>query len=173
MGDLNAKVGGDSSGNIVGRFGLGDTNARGDTRVEWCESWEQISINIYFRHHPRHFHKWENPGGRVRNQIDYITFNKRFRNSIRQLKTYPGADYGGGYHHIPVVVEMRVKLKRLKKNNRVRRDWNILRKDEAIQDLYAVQVSKRYTILNAREKEESIEKDWRVLQHALVGHLRI
>ena len=48
----------------------------------------------------------------------------------------------------------------------MRKDWSILRGDEAFQDCYAVEVSNRYAILSVNE--EGVEKDWRVLQ-ALVG----
>ena len=126
-------------------------------------------MNTCFRHHKRHLYTWKSPGDRVRNQIDYITINKRFRNSIRQVKTYPGADCAGGCDHVPVVVEMRVKLKKLKKNCKARKDWSILRRDEAMQNRYAVEVSNRYAILSANEEEEGVEKDWRVLQDAFVG----
>ena len=167
MGDLNAKVGESCSGNVVGSFGLGDRNARGDKWVGWCESWEQIIMNTCFRYHKRHLYSWKSPGDRVRNQIDYITINKRFRNSISQVKTYPGADCGGGCDHVPVVAEMRVKLKKLKKNSKVRKYWSISRRDEALHNRYAVEVSNRYAILSANE--EGVEKDWRMLQDALVG----
>ena len=40
IGDLNAKAGESCSGNVVGSFGLGDRNARGDKWLGWCESWE-------------------------------------------------------------------------------------------------------------------------------------
>ena len=87
-------------------------------------------MNTCFRHHKRHLYTWKSPGDRIRDQIDYITINKRFRNSISQVKTYPGADCGGGCDHVPVVAEMRVKLKKLKKNSKVRKDWRILRRDK-------------------------------------------
>ena len=48
----------------------------------------------------------------MRNQIDYITINKRFRNSILQVKGYHGAD--GGSDHVPIVTTLRMKLKMLK-----------------------------------------------------------
>ena len=98
-------------------------------------------MNTYFRHHPRHLYTWKSPGDRIRNQIDYITISKRFRNSIRQVKTYPRADCRGECDHVPVVAEMRLKLKKLKKIKNVRQDWHILRRDEEIQYRYAVEVS--------------------------------
>ena len=48
----------------------------------------------------------KSPGDGVRNQIDYITANKRFRNSILQVKGYPGAD--GGSDHVPIVATLRM-----------------------------------------------------------------
>ena len=103
VGDLNAKVGCGSSGEVVGNYGLGQRNERGDRWVEWCESWEQIIMNTFFRHHTRHLYTWKRPGDRVRNQIDYITVNRRFRNSISQVKTSPGADCGVGCDHTPLL----------------------------------------------------------------------
>ena len=51
MGDLNAKVGQGHSGSVVGDFGLGTRNERGDKWVEWCESWDQVVMKTWFRHH--------------------------------------------------------------------------------------------------------------------------
>ena len=61
-----------------------------------------------------------------------------------------------------MVPEMRVELTKLKTNNQGREDWSIFRRDDAIQDRYAVEVPNRYTIFSANEEEEGIEKDWRV-----------
>ena len=78
VGDLNAKVFRGRSVEVVGKYGLGQRNERGDRWVEWCESWGQIIMNTFFRHHPRHLYTWKSPGDRVRNQIDYITVNRIF-----------------------------------------------------------------------------------------------
>ena len=41
-----------------------------------------VSMNRWFPHHQRHLYTWKSPGDSVRNQIDYITMNKRFRNAV-------------------------------------------------------------------------------------------
>ena len=107
---------------MVGNFGLGERNERGDKWVEWCESWDQVIINTWFRSHARHLYTWKSLGDRARNQIDYVSINKRFRNSMTQVRTNPGADCGRGYDHIPVVAQMRVRVKKIKKKRRIRRD---------------------------------------------------
>ena len=45
-----------------------------------------------------------------RNQIDYIMFNERFRNCMKETTSYPGADMNSD--HNPVVVKINMKLKR-------------------------------------------------------------
>ena len=79
----NAKIGRGLEGGIVGPFGLGVRNGRGDRLYEW-----------WFKHHSRFLWTWKNPGDFYRNQIDFITINNRFKNSMTQVKTYPGADCG-------------------------------------------------------------------------------
>ena len=64
---------------------------------------------------------------------------------------------------------MRVKLKRMKKNKKVRKDWNILRREEEVGVQYAVEVSNKYGILWDEAEDEGVERCWRVLQDALVS----
>ena len=92
MGDLNVKVENERFDEVVGPCGLGDRNDRGERWIEWCMENKQIIENTWFRHYPRHLWTWKSPGDRSRSQIDYITINKRFRNALTQVKTYPGAD---------------------------------------------------------------------------------
>ncbi|XP_042877372.1 craniofacial development protein 2-like [Penaeus japonicus] len=110
MGDLNAKIGKGRYEDIVGNFGLGNRNERGDTWIEWCSVEKQVIANSFFQQHPRRLWTWKSPGGRIKNQIDYITINQRFRNSIIRCKTYPGADGGHGCDHVPVIATMKLRL---------------------------------------------------------------
>ena len=112
MGDLNAKIGEGREGEVVGPFGLGVRNEKGERLVEWCAEKGQVIENSFFSQHSKRLWIWENPGGQYKNQIDYVTINKRFRNAVTQCKTYPGADCGRRCDHTPVVAKIRVKLKK-------------------------------------------------------------
>ena len=92
MGDLNAKIGKGSFNQIVGPFGLGTRNDRGDKFLDWCVRNEQVITNTWFKQHPRRLYTWTSPGDRTRNQIDYVTINQRFRNSVKSSEKYPGVD---------------------------------------------------------------------------------
>ena len=105
-GDMNAKVGSeqDPLKEIAGGHGLGERNEWGDMLVEWCATHEQVTMNTLFQHHQPHLYTCKSPGDSVRNQIDYITINRRFRNSIHEVKGYPGYDRGSD--HVPIVATL-------------------------------------------------------------------
>ena len=145
MGELNAKVGGkqDPLQEIVGKHGLGERNDRGDLWVDWCVMPEQVIMNTWFQHHQRHLYTWKSQGDGVRNQIDYITMNKRFRNAITQAKGYPGADCG--CDHVPIVATMKVKLRTLKRKMAdVKLQLDLLTSDNEYSREYSQKVSEHF-----------------------------
>ena len=67
-------------------------------------------MNIFFEHPKRRLYTWKNPDDIVRNQIDFIMINSRFKNSFKDINTYPGADIDSD--HNPVVSKIEIKLKK-------------------------------------------------------------
>ena len=116
MGDFNAKVGNEADGKIVGKVGLGFRNGRGDILVEWCNEQGFCIVNTCFQQPKNKLWTWKSPDGVTKNQIDFILVPKRFRTSVINVKTYPGADCDSD--HVPVVAKFRLKLKRISKPNR-------------------------------------------------------
>jgi hypothetical protein len=51
-----------------------------------------IVTNIWFRKPKRKLRTWKAPGVRSRYQIDYTLVKHRFRNSVKDVHTLPGAD---------------------------------------------------------------------------------
>ena len=71
------------------------------------------------------------------NQIDYILCSQRWRSSIQSAKTRLGADYGSDHEFL--IVEFRLKLKKVGKNSRpFRYDLNQIPYD------YTVEVRNRF-----------------------------
>ncbi|XP_047469237.1 uncharacterized protein LOC125025306 [Penaeus chinensis] len=85
MGDFNAKVS-KQRGFAVGEYGLALRNERGNKLVDWCIANEQVITNTWFYHHPRRRWTWKSPGDNTRNQIDYRTISKRYRNAVRAIQ---------------------------------------------------------------------------------------
>lgn len=117
VGDMNAKVGRREVKGIVGKYGLEDRNDRGDRLVQFCQEQDLVITNTYFQLLPRRLYTWTSPRHKadhiIRNQIDYILVNKRFRNCVKSAKTYPGADIRSD--HNPVVAELVLNLKKMPK----------------------------------------------------------
>ena len=174
MGDLNAKVGNGREGEIVGDFGLGRRNERGDRWVEWCTEQTQVIMNTWFRKHVRHLYTWKSPGDQYRNQIDYITFNARFRNAVTDVRTYPGADAGVGCDHVPVVANIKLRLKKIEKpKTKRRRQWKEINENMELRCQFQQKIKDKYDMIKEEiEEQESeeheIEREWKALQRALV-----
>lgn len=80
---------------------------------EFYQDDNMVVTNTWYRLHKRRIYTWRGPGDNsahiVRNQIDHILINKRFRNYVNRVTTYPGADVGSD--HNPLVAGTKIKLK--------------------------------------------------------------
>src|SRR5215469_3621697 len=118
---------------------------------------KQIIGNKWFRPHPKHLWTWKSPGDRSRNQIDYITISKRFRNALTQVKTYPGANCYSD--HVPVIATIKLRLKRIVKKNIIpKRQLIALRKNEEIKTRYNVAVKNKYEAMKDEIEENIAEQ---------------
>ena len=79
------------------------------------------------------------PGDRYRNQIDYVTINRRFRNSVMRVKTFPSADCGSD--HVPVITTMKVRFRKLKESTaHIQRQTELLLKSATHQTQYRKEI---------------------------------
>lgn len=111
IGDFNAKVGTTvldvGLRNIVGHYGLGCRNSRGERLIQFAADNNFTIMNTVFKHHPRRLYTWTSPNGEHRNQIDYILIRARWRSSITNAHTLPGADIMSD-----LMSNMRIRLRR-------------------------------------------------------------
>ena len=165
MGDLNAKLGGEREEDVVGPFGLGHRNVRGDRLAEWCLENQQVVMNTWFRQPPRRTWTWMSPGDLTRNQIDYITINKRFRNAVTKARTYPGADCNSD--HVPVVIDMEVQLRKPKKSKMKPKINLKVLKEASVREVYSIYVRNKYDTLRDETESDSIERGFDNLKIAV------
>ncbi|XP_060521344.1 craniofacial development protein 2-like [Cylas formicarius] len=122
LGDFNAKVGRGRTGSVVGDWGLGERNNRGEGLVQYCEENNLMIANTWFKLPARRLYTWKSPQDNnyhvVRNQIDYIIINRRFRNYITKISTMPGADIASDHNSVCANIVLRLakpKRKSLRK----------------------------------------------------------
>ncbi|XP_076384113.1 uncharacterized protein LOC143261929 [Megalopta genalis] len=132
MDDFNAKVGQMVTHNITGNVGLGERNQR-----------------------ERRLYTWKSPqdgqqGRIVRNQIDYILINQRFRNNIKDVKTYLGVDINSNHNLICSRIE--IKLKKLTKPSKPNRICLDLLKNPQAQIITNIRPPKKRDSFNLHKK---------------------
>ncbi|KAJ2952534.1 hypothetical protein O0L34_g6852 [Tuta absoluta] len=172
LGDFNSKVGEGTVQDIVDGYGLGVRNDRGDRLVQFCQEEQLVVTNTYFKLPPRRLYTWTSPAHSpthiVRNQIDYILVSKRFRNSFKSVKTYPGADVGSDHNVLVAAVSIRLK-KLIPPKNRPGIDVSRLR-EEKIRELFHDQLNCNFQELQMCDTElsERPTKTWADLRDVLV-----
>ena len=175
MGDLNAKVDNEQHTNIIGKHGLGDGNERGERLIQFCERNNLVVTNTFFQHPPRKLYTWKSPGDVTRNQIDYVLISQRFKNSVKQAKTCPGADINSD--HNPVKVKVLIKLKRTRiTSNAEQLDLDMLKQD-GIRLMYNVAIKNTFEKLHQEQEEqypeviqhnnETVERHWTTVKNTL------
>ena len=112
MGDFNAVVGEDERKGVTGKYGLGKKNKRDEMLINFCERNDMLVTNSVFQHHKRRRYTWKMPGGGARYQIDYILVRNRFRNSVKDSRSYPGSDAHSD--HNLVMMKAHVRLKKIR-----------------------------------------------------------
>ena len=95
-------------------------NDNGERVINLCRRHGLFVTNTWYEQKPSARYTWWI--GQIKNQIDYILVDKRYRNGVPNSKSRPGADCDSD--HNPVIVTMKIRLQRVKKGkNEVR--WNM------------------------------------------------
>ena len=95
---------------MVGKFGLGKRNDRGEKLIEFCKS--QNLVNTWYEQEKRRRYTWKSPGDLRRYQIDYILVRQRYRNSVKSSWNYPGADVDSDHKLVAMLLKLKLKLKK-------------------------------------------------------------
>ena len=164
MGDWNAVVGEGRDEKEVGSFGLGKRNDRGEMMVEFCRRKKLMITNTWFEHCKRRRYTWKKPGDTGRYQLDYILVRQRYGNSVNNSRSYPGADIDSD--HNLVMVNVRIRLKKLQKVTRVKK-WRM----EGIEDKAAAFQKETQRILEGVEDGQrirSVDEEWNEFRNAVM-----
>ncbi|PNF28769.1 hypothetical protein B7P43_G06461 [Cryptotermes secundus] len=147
LGDWNSIVGDEPYQNIIRSHGLRRRNHRGQMLIDFCERNGLIVTNTWFKKPKRRIYTWKGPGDLRRHQLDYILVKHRFRNSVKVVKTLPGADIDSD--HNLLVAKFRTRLKKIIRFQKRRPRWDL-------EKLYAHRQSVQETL---EEKLSAIESE--------------
>uniref|UniRef100_A0A8D8UAM4 Craniofacial development protein 2 n=1 Tax=Cacopsylla melanoneura TaxID=428564 RepID=A0A8D8UAM4_9HEMI len=165
MGDWNSVVGEESTDGIVGKFGYGKRNERGERLIQFCKQKNLWIANTWFKHHKRRLYTWKRPGDTMRFQIDYILINDRFKNSIKNAKTYPGADVHTD--HTLLAAEVRTRLKHIKKKSTFKK-WNTEKLKTSEAEQYQSEIEEK--LMNIAP-QECVKEEWNIVKDTILESL--
>ena len=72
---------------MVGGYGLGSRNERGDLLIDWCRENSMVVANTWFRNHPKRLYTGRSPDDLTRNQYSVIKRIQKFQPSLQDLPT--------------------------------------------------------------------------------------
>ncbi|XP_060523267.1 craniofacial development protein 2-like [Cylas formicarius] len=83
---------------VVGEFGLGVRNEWGERLIEFCEEMNFTIMNTFFKLPSRRLYTWKSPADSshriIRNQIDFIMINRRYRNTVVSCNISQTSNHG-------------------------------------------------------------------------------
>lgn len=128
MGDFNARVGRGEELPYAGKYGLGERNGRGSRLIEFCAKNNLVITNTWFKHHDRRIYTWKSPGDQYtrRTQIDYIIVRQRYRNQIKDSRSYASPDIASD--HNMVMAKGILRFKNLKRKTCKKWDMKLKRR---------------------------------------------
>ena len=88
LGDFNAKIGRRKIGenSIMGPYGTGERNERGDRLMEFATSRQLFIANSKFQKKESRKWTWRSPDGTTKNEIDFIMTSREYHRKSDSLK---------------------------------------------------------------------------------------
>lgn len=163
---LNAKIGkeNEEKENIMGKHGCGNINENGDRLVDLCEVNNLIIGGTIFPHKDIHKKTWISPDGVTVNQIDHILINSKWRSSMRDVRTYRGADVASDHHLVATKIKLKLRKAIKKIDGEQGRRFNIIKlKDPQTKKAFVLSLKNRFPILTefAETEEIDVEETWK------------
>ena len=168
IGDFNAKVGQDRHGFEVamGHEGIGDRNENGSRLLECCVNNELVVTGTIFQHKNIYKHTWNSPDGKTKNMIDHILVNRKWLKSVKDTRSFRGADVGSD--HNLVICNVKLSLKAVKKQGKsLRKVFNTDKlKDRQIRQEFTIKLKNRFRLLENLDEddEQVVDKTWDVIK---------
>ena len=101
---------------------------------------------------------WRLTDGETNNEIDYVCISERWKTSIKDIMVCRGADVGSSYYLVRAL--MRLRLKKLKKTEKVQSFVIAKLKDPKSVEAYHLQLRNRFQVLQEVDMEGDVEDHW-------------
>ena len=170
IGDLNAKVGRSNEGRekTMGKNGCGEMNENGERLADICGLNDLVIGGTIFEHKEIHKLTWISPDGNVKNQIDHVLINGRWKHSLHNVTVKRGADVASDHHLLLATVKLQLRRNPIKMEEKGQR-YNIARlRNPDVRKNFFIAVKNKYEALSNidEEAERDAESAWRIAKES-------
>lgn len=169
LGDLNARVGNNTDGKVIGNWGVPGINVSGQNLQEFCVENELMIGNTWFRKKRIHKYTWVRDNGADKALMDFVIVKQRMKIDLIDVNVYRGAAEGTNSDHFLVVAKWKLPEKYMgarKLEINERKVLNVRKlEEETVRNFYCESLRERYEKLE--ERVESCEKEWEVFKNAV------
>uniref|UniRef100_A0A8D8R4I6 Craniofacial development protein 2 n=1 Tax=Cacopsylla melanoneura TaxID=428564 RepID=A0A8D8R4I6_9HEMI len=166
LGDWNAVVGSIKEDNVMGNYGYGRKNNRGERLIDFCKEKDLVITNTLFQQPMSRRYTWTAPGGNMRYQIDYILVKRIHQKYVLQSKTYPGADINSDHNLLCMKIRLQNKKKIRRTFNNKKYDIAKLKVDE-IRNQYQKSVQDKIRNIDDHEIPSDVNGKWTLFKNAI------
>ena len=146
VGDMNARMG-KANSEDPGWYFHERTNRNGQLLRDTLLEGNLEATNHRFQKRPGKLWTFMSDGTLSKGQIDYICIRKKWRNSLKNTEAYNFFSSLGSDHRV-VVCKIKLSLRKSKNPPRhINFNYSVLKRDQVLQDRYAVEVANRYACL--------------------------
>ena len=152
MGDFNAKIGKRKNGenSIMGPYGIGERNERGDRLIEFTTSRKLYIANSKFQKKDSRKWTWKSPDGSTKNEIDFIMVNQE--STIENLTVLNRVNVGSDHRLVRARFNFNTNIDRAKlvKSKTPKIDYIALK---ARQELFQIELRNKFHELQVVEDD--------------------
>ena len=153
IGDFNAKIGRRQSheSTIMGKYGTGHRNERGDRLLEFARSRNMYICNGKFQKNEKQLWTWKSPDGLTKNEIDFIMTSRR--DTVTDVTIMNKVNIGSDHRFVRSKVMFNTKIERLKLTSKVKPAVNI-RELHTQKGEFQLQLSNKFKLLEDENVHE-------------------
>ncbi|XP_072017166.1 craniofacial development protein 2-like [Amphiura filiformis] len=131
VGDMNAQLGDDVSTwkPALGCHAVGALNDNGIRLLTFCLAHDLVVGSSLFPHKNIHKLTWNSPDGKTVNQIDHTLVNRKWRNSLKDVRVYRGADVGSDHNLAITTIGLSLAVLKQQKKQLKFNSSNLLNRD--------------------------------------------
>ena len=143
-------------------------NENGERLADICGLNDLVIGGTIFEHKEIHKLTWISPDGNVKNQIDHVLINGRWKHSLHNVTVKRGADVGSDNHLLLATVKLQLRRNPIKMEEKGQR-YNIVRlRNPDVSKNFSIAVKNKYEALNNidEEAERDAESTWRIAKES-------